>query len=252
MATVQTTLRELRALGKEGTARIYARHGVSDPVLGVSYASLARLVKRLGVDHELALGLWDTGVHEARVLATRIADPERLSRARVARWLKHDLRLPRHRRGLGPRRAGPGRPGLGEEWVDARHEWTSAAGWNVISILAMDGRLSTRSPPAPASPASVGTIARAPNRSALLDERRSDLHRGQPPRADRPRPRSTARTIGPVEVDHGQTGCRTPDAIAYIRKMSGHRAGARRTRITGGPQPRPRTVGGARRPVRKK
>jgi hypothetical protein len=27
-----------------------------------------------------------------------------------------------------------------------------------------------------------------------------------------------ARRIGPVEVDHGDTGCKTPDAIAYIAK----------------------------------
>ena len=32
-----------------------------------------------------------------------------------------------------------------------------------------------------------------------------------------------ARGIGKVEVDHGQTGCKTPDAVAYIAKTLAHR-----------------------------
>ena len=32
----------------------------------------------------------------------------------------------------------------------------------------------------------------------------------------------TARRIGKVEVDHGETSCKTPDAIPYIRKAVEH------------------------------
>ena len=42
---------------------------------------------------------------------------------------------------------------------------------------------------------------------------------------------ATARVIGPIDVDHGQTGCRTPDATAFIPRMAAHRA--RRTRVAG-------------------
>ena len=31
---------------------------------------------------------------------------------------------------------------------------------------------------------------------------------------------AAARRIGQVEVDHGQTGCKTPDAEAYILKAA--------------------------------
>ena len=34
---------------------------------------------------------------------------------------------------------------------------------------------------------------------------------------------AAARRIGKVEVDHGETGCNTPDAIAYIRKAKARR-----------------------------
>ena len=29
---------------------------------------------------------------------------------------------------------------------------------------------------------------------------------------------SAAKRIGPVEVDHGETACKTPDAVTYIQK----------------------------------
>ncbi len=36
---------------------------------GVSYANLEKLKKRIKMDHELAAHLWDTGNHDARILA---------------------------------------------------------------------------------------------------------------------------------------------------------------------------------------
>ena len=48
----------------------------------------------------------------------------------------------------------------------------------------------------------------------------------------RERALKVARAIGPVEVDHGNTGCRTPDATVMIDKMASHRA-ARRARVAG-------------------
>jgi hypothetical protein len=29
---------------------------------------------------------------------------------------------------------------------------------------------------------------------------------------------TTARTVGPIEIDHGETDCKTPEAEAYIKK----------------------------------
>ncbi len=34
---------------------------------------------------------------------------------------------------------------------------------------------------------------------------------------------AAARRIGKVEVDHGKTSCKTPDAVAYIRKGVEHK-----------------------------
>ena len=37
------------------------------------------------------------------------------------------------------------------------------------------------------------------------------------------RAKQVAADIGKVEVDHGETGCKTPDAVGYIDKMLAHR-----------------------------
>ncbi len=75
--TVDDVLRELEALGSEQTRKTYRRHGVIEPLHGVSYGDLGKLKKRLKVNHPLALELWASGIHEARLLATMIADPAR-------------------------------------------------------------------------------------------------------------------------------------------------------------------------------
>ena len=74
-------LAELKALGKESFARTYRRHGAVGEVWGVSSADLGSLKKRIKRDQVLALGLWRSGVHDARLLATMIGDPELATRA---------------------------------------------------------------------------------------------------------------------------------------------------------------------------
>ena len=81
-------LATLKNLGKPQTAAIYKRHGSGDNVFGVLTSEIARLQKKIKVDHALALDLWKTGNAEARVLALQVADPERLSRADADGLLK--------------------------------------------------------------------------------------------------------------------------------------------------------------------
>lgn len=37
--------------------------------------------------HQMAFALWATGVHDARVLATKLADSEQMTRRQVGSWL---------------------------------------------------------------------------------------------------------------------------------------------------------------------
>jgi len=46
------------------------------------------LERRIGRDHELALELWDTGVHDARILAGMIDVPEQVTSKQMDRWVR--------------------------------------------------------------------------------------------------------------------------------------------------------------------
>ena len=73
--TRDEVLAELESLGTEQNRKIYARHGATGAMYGVSYANLYKLQKRIKTDHALADQLWATGNHDARILATLVADP---------------------------------------------------------------------------------------------------------------------------------------------------------------------------------
>ncbi len=69
---------------KPGMARV----GIDvSQALGVSMPTIRAIAKTCGVDHALALGLWETEIHEARILATLVADPEALTEVQRERWV---------------------------------------------------------------------------------------------------------------------------------------------------------------------
>src|SRR5436853_2601745 len=68
-------MRALEKAGAEKTRKTYVRHGATGPMFGVAFGTLGALQKRIRVDHQLALELWETGNVDARNLAMKIADP---------------------------------------------------------------------------------------------------------------------------------------------------------------------------------
>ena len=64
-----------------------ARYGINVAhAFGVSVPELRRMGKALGTDHALALALWDTGNHEARLLASMVDDPAAVTEAQMEEW----------------------------------------------------------------------------------------------------------------------------------------------------------------------
>jgi 3-methyladenine DNA glycosylase AlkD len=65
-----------------------ARYGIDTRrALGVTMNELRAFAKPLGRDHELAAALWDSGIHEARILATIVDDPTLVSEDQMERWV---------------------------------------------------------------------------------------------------------------------------------------------------------------------
>src|SRR5438093_1133736 len=82
----EQVMQRLEKAGSAPTRKTYARHGAAEPMFGVSFATLGELVKKIGVDHDLAMRLWDTGNFDARNLAFKLADPARMSASDLDRW----------------------------------------------------------------------------------------------------------------------------------------------------------------------
>ena len=66
-----------------------ARYGiVAKKVYGVSMGTMQSLAKELGRSHELSQALWKTGWYEARMLASMVGEPDRVTPAQMERWAK--------------------------------------------------------------------------------------------------------------------------------------------------------------------
>jgi len=78
----------LHSLGNEAKRRGKADYGVPyDTALGVSVPAIRQLAKTIKRDHSLALELWGSGYHDARLLAALIADPAQMDEALLNRWV---------------------------------------------------------------------------------------------------------------------------------------------------------------------
>ncbi len=68
----------------EGMARFGSRPA---QVLGVSIPTLRKMAKEIGRNNAIALALWDAGIHEARKLASMIAEPQLVSVQQMEAWV---------------------------------------------------------------------------------------------------------------------------------------------------------------------
>jgi 3-methyladenine DNA glycosylase AlkD len=214
---LQQAMQQLEEMGTAQNRKVYARHGVSDEMFGVSYANLNKLAKAVRKDHSLSLELWATGNHDARVLATMVADPSRADESLLEEWLA-DLDsyvITDAFSGFAGKTAMA--RVKGEEWINSDGEWPGRVGWHLVAHLAMkeqelsdtyftahlatiEGEIHARK----------NRVRDAMNSALIAIGIRNDALEQQALTA--------AARIGKVVVDHGETGCKTPDAAAYIRR----------------------------------
>ncbi len=91
MASAPDVVRELRTIADPSRTPGMARVGIDvKRALGVSIPQLRSMAKRLGRDHGLALALWQSGIHEARILASMVDDPALVTREQMQGWA-HDF-----------------------------------------------------------------------------------------------------------------------------------------------------------------
>lgn len=215
---VDEVLAELRKRAKPNTAAIYLRHGAENP-LGVSFAELEKIRKQIKRDHALARELWETNIMEARTLAAFIADPAQMSSQQLDAWVgeltDHTVvdAVVAHVVAKGPH-------GLSKlpQWTRSSDEHVGRAGWVLLAHFANDNPNLPDSFFEPYLDKIVGIIHKAPNRKKEAMNM-AMIAIGGRSEALAKKATITAKTVGPIDVDHGDTSCKTPDAVSYIQKM---------------------------------
>ncbi|MCD8552813.1 DNA alkylation repair protein [Seleniivibrio sp.] len=86
--TKEEVLTILKEKSSEENKEGMAKFGINTAnAYGVTVADLREISKKLRKDHDLALELWDTGIHEARILATIFADKNRMDSDLLEKWV---------------------------------------------------------------------------------------------------------------------------------------------------------------------
>lgn len=215
--TLKQTMLALEEAGSAQTRKTYARHGAPEPMFGVSFATLKLLYKRIKIDQELAEALWGTGNFDAQNLAVKIADPSTISSRELDRWAATPTA--RMCGGYVAYLAAecPFGRAKADKWLSATDEPTRFAAWSLVAALAMVDETMSDSWFADRLVEIEKTVDSAPNaqryamNSALIAIgcRNAALRRLAT---------AAARRIGTVDVDHGDTDCKTPVALDSIAK----------------------------------
>lgn len=219
-AAVEEILAELQSLGRESYRQTMIRHGVQEPIYGVSVEDLKKIRKRVGMDHALALRLFDTGVSEAMYLACLLADDDRMTQEDLQRWAAAAA-SPLHCECTVAWTAAGSRHGweLALQWIDSPDETLADTGWATLgSLMAItpDENLNTAEIDALLLRVRE-TIAHAPNQVRRIMNG-FIIAVGTCVPACTEQALRVGEAIGPITVDKGETACRIPSAPEAIRK----------------------------------
>lgn len=87
-SAIEPVIARLEALASPDNVAGMARYGIRGArMLGVPVKALRMIARELGRDHALAEALWATGIHEARILASIVAEPGRVDQPQLERWV---------------------------------------------------------------------------------------------------------------------------------------------------------------------
>ncbi len=216
-------LATLKKLGKPATAAIYKRHGAGDDVYGVLTSEIGKLVKKIKVDHALAMELWKTGNAEAAILALQIADPRKLSEADAEALLDnpHPYFTAYYLSALLAR--SPIADAKMRTWMKSSQESARGVGYALLAHrLKADGDCLSDADAGKILATIEKEIHGSANR-ARYSMNNALIAIGVFKPSLKKKAVESAKRIGKVEVDHGETDCKTPDAVAYIEKAAKRR-----------------------------
>lgn len=223
MPTVTSIMAELKKKGSEKTRKIYARHGMAtERMFGVNIADLKFIAKKIRGQQALACELYETGNVDAMYLAGMVADGSQMTKKQLNGWAEGAANLRMISENTVPwvTVENPDARDLAIQWIQSKKEGVACSGWSTYAGLVAVRR---------------DAELDLPEIEGLLDTIVREIHGAQ----DRVRytmnafviavgayvkpllkhAKASARQIGVVTVDVGDTACKVPTAIAYIEKI---------------------------------
>jgi hypothetical protein len=218
--TLDEAMSELAAKGSEATKKLLIKHGAREPFFGVKVGDLKPIHKKLRGEQALALQLYATGNGDAQYLAGMIADGAKMTPAQLTTWAETaNWTMISGCTVAWVTSEHPDGFALASKWIDSKKEAVAVAGWKTLGAIATtvpDDAL-----PVKAISALLDRVAKTI--SASPDDVRLAMNgfiiavgTYVAPLGDKAI--ATAKKIGRVEADMGDTACKIPDAQAYILK----------------------------------
>ncbi len=235
MLTLKEVMQELQSRGSAQTIKTFARHGAPvDKMFGVKVSDLKVILKKIKGDQKLAMQLYDTGNSDAMYLAGLLADGSKMTSKQLNDWAKKapwymisDYTVAwvatENAKGFE----------LACKWIESQQELIASAGWSSLTAIAGsrdDSQLDLE------------------KYAELLERVEASIHQSK----NRVKysmnsfvigvacfvkplhklALATAKRIGQVEVDMGDTSCQVPLAVDHIAKTTAKRGvGTKRSTI---------------------
>lgn len=210
----------LKAKGSAQIKNILMRHGAPASLLGVRIGDMKPIAKQIKGDQALALELYATGIGDAQYLAAMVADGRQMTAKELQSWAQTaswDMIS-----GFAIAWVASENPAgfkLASKWIDSKSEHVSRAGWSTL------GAIAATKPDADLPVAAYGklldrvaqTIHGAPD-SVRYQMNNFVIMVGTYVAPLGAKAIATARKMGPVTVDMGDTDCKVPEAESYIIK----------------------------------
>ena len=134
--TVKDIVTELKKMGTPQTRKMWMTHGAQEPCFGVKVEDMKKIQKRVKMDYQLGLDLYDTGIADAMYLAGLIADDARMTRKDLQKWVENatwgmvaEYTVP------WVASASPHGREMALKWMKSRDEAIASAGWQTYSSM---------------------------------------------------------------------------------------------------------------------
>lgn len=89
MNSLDDIIKELKKLSVPNRKADFLRFGINiDNALFIQMPVLRDIAKSVGKNHKLAEDLWNTGIHEARIIACLIDEPDKVTEKQMEKWVK--------------------------------------------------------------------------------------------------------------------------------------------------------------------